>query len=100
MKVWTKVHIKEHSKQIDLVSDALTNYIYRYGPIGSICQKYHVSEEDRMMLEEYTLNRIGGLLMLYLAKDTKRINDILNKYNVTDKIRSNILPEIEGYIEK
>ena len=38
--------------------------------------------------------------MLYLAKDTKRINDILNKYNFKDEIITKISPLIEGYITK
>ncbi len=100
MKVWTKVHIREYSKQVGLISDSLTNYLYRYSPINDICRKYHVSEEDKKSLDIYTANRIAGLLMLYLAKDTSRINDIVNKYNIPDKARENILPEIEGYIEK
>ena len=38
--------------------------------------------------------------MLYLAKDTKRINDILNKYNFKDELIESISPLIEGYITK
>lgn len=100
MKVWTKVHIKEHSKQVDLIGAALTNYIYGYGPIIDIYKKYNISQKDKENLDEYIANRISGLLMLYLARDTKRINDIVNKYNVQSRFNNEIIPEIEGYIEK
>lgn len=100
MKVWTKVHIKDRSKDIEVISDSLKNYLYGYGPITDLCNKYRVSEKDRKLLEQYTANRIGGLLMLYLAQDTARINDIVNKYNFPDKALDEIIPEIEGYINK
>ncbi len=100
MKVWTKVHLKDRSKQVEMISASLTNYLYGYGPISDICKKYHISENDRKILDQYTANRIGGLLMLYLAKDINRINDIANKYNVPDNNLGEIIPEIEGYIEK
>ena len=100
MKVWTKVHIKDHSKQIELITASLTNYIYGNGPILDIYRKYNITQEDRRKLDEYIANRVGGLLMLYLAKDTKRVNDIVNKYNVHSRFNNDILPEIEGYIEK
>ena len=38
--------------------------------------------------------------MLYLAKDVNRINDIVNKYNIPEGIVKEIIPELEGYIEK
>lgn len=100
MKVWTKVHIKDKNKDVEVISKSLTNYLYGYGPILDITRKYRMSPEDRKVLDEYTANRIAGLLMLYLSKDYPRINNIVNKYNV-DAIRlDNIIPEIEGYIEK
>ena len=100
MKVWTKVHLKDRSKQVELISASLTNYVYKYGPIRDIVTKYRIEEKDRNILEQYTANRIGGLLMLYLAKDTKIINDIINKYNIPDGFLQEIIPEIEGYIDK
>ena len=100
MKVWTKVHLRDRSKQVELISASLTNYLYKYGPIYDLCKKYRIKEQDRRILEQYTANRIGGLLMLYLAKDTKRINDIVNKYNIPDGFLQEIIPEIEGYIDK
>ena len=56
--------------------------------------------EDRKELDQYTANRIAGLLMLFLAKDTNRINDIANKYNVDSTKIEELLPEIEGYVNK
>ena len=65
-----------------------------------MARKYKISESDRKIIDQYTANRIAGILLLYLAKDTKRINDIVNKYNIPDGIVQNIIPEIEGYIDK
>ena len=100
MKVWVKVHIKDKNKDIETLSSSFTNYLYGYGPIQDIYRKYNISEEDRNKMDEYTANRIAGLLMLYLSKDYKRINDIANKYNISISRFQNIMPEIEGYIEK
>lgn len=100
MKVWSKVHIKDREKDVDLISRSLTNYLYGYGPIADIVRKYKITPEDRSMLDQYTANRIAGLLMLYLAGDTKRINDIVNKYNIPYGTVHEVVPEIEGYITK
>lgn len=100
MKIWTKVHIKKYDKSIYNISKSFINYLYSTGPITDITSKYNISIEDRKKLEQYTANRIAGLLMLYLAKDVKRINDIANKYNIDNSKIEDILPEIEGYIDK
>lgn len=99
MKIWTKIHISDQKKDIELIAKALTNYLYIYGPITKLIEKYNITPQDLTMLDQYTSNRIAGLLMLYLAKDNKRINDIINKYNITSRV-DNIIPEIEGYINK
>ena len=100
MKIWTKVFIKDKNRDVDLITKSLTNYLYGYGPILDICRKYKISNEDRKILDQYTANRIGGLLMLYLSKDYDRINDICNKYNIEASSVKNITPEIEGYIDR
>ena len=100
MKVWTKVHLKEQDREVEVISKALTNYLYALGTIDDITRKYNISEADRKAHDQYTANRIAGLLMLYLAKDTSRITDIANKYNFTNTMVNNITPEIEGYISK
>ncbi len=100
MKVWTKVRIKDKNKQVELVAKSLTNYLYGYGPILDITRKYNISSSDRKILDQYTANRIAGILMLYLSKDITRINDIANKYNIEASLVDNIFPEIEGYVDK
>lgn len=100
MKYWAKVQIKDKNREVELLSKSFTNYLYGYGPIQDICRKYGISQEDRRILDQYTANRIAGLLMLYLVRDTTRINDIANKYNIDASLVSDILPEIEGYIQK
>ncbi|MBQ3297860.1 MAG: hypothetical protein IJG97_03545 [Bacilli bacterium] len=100
MKIWTKVHIKDKNKDVEAISKSLTNYLYGYGPILDITRKYKITPEDRNIIDSYTANRIAGLLMLYLTKDYSRINNIVNKYNIDAAQLENIVPEIEGYIEK
>lgn len=100
MKIWTKVRLKDYNKKVEVVSKSLTNYIYGYGPMEELSLKYNISDVDRHMIDQYSANRIAGLLMLYLARDTNRINDIVNKYNTPDGIVKEIVPEIEGYITK
>ena len=99
MKIWSKVKIKDESKDVLILSKALTNYLYGYGPILDICRKYNISMEDRLILDKYTSDRIAGLLMLYISKNYDRINDIANKYNLDDNIKD-ITPEIEACINK
>lgn len=100
MKIWTKVHLKDKNKDVEIIAKSLTNYLYGYGPIQTLTRKYKIEEQDRKIIDQYTANRIAGILMLYLAQDITRINDIVNKYNFPDGIIKDILPEIEGYIEK
>lgn len=100
MKVWSKVHITDKNKDVEIISKALTNYLYAYGPISDISKKYNINFIDRVRLNQYTVNRIAGLLLLYLSKDYDRINDIANKYNIDNHQFVDILPEIEGYIDR
>lgn len=100
MKIWTKVHLKDKNKKVELVSRSLTNYLYSYGPAEEVKNKYNISQADYQKMSQYTANRISGILMLYLAKDYKRINDIGNKYNFNNETINTIVPEIEGYISK
>ena len=100
MKIWSKIHIKEKNKDVELIAKSFTNYLYGYGPITKLCRKYKISSEDRKELDQYMANRIAGLILLYLTKDINRINDIANKYNVDINTISDINPEIEAFITK
>lgn len=100
MKIWAKVRIKDKNKEVEDIAKSLTNYIYGYGPILDLTRKYNITPEDRKQIDQYSANRIAGLLMLYLSKDYKRINDIANKYNIEPTTKYEIQPEIEGYVDK
>lgn len=100
MKVWTKIKLTDRDKNIEILSRAVTNYLYKYGPIESILTKYQINTKEKEQLEEYMANRIAGLLMLYLADDKRRIKDIVNKYYTNDSNNQKIIPELEGYIER
>lgn len=98
MKVWTKIKLKEKNRDINIIANSLTNYIVKDSPIIELYSKYNVDVEDKNKIENHIANRIGGLLLLYFSKDTKRINDIVNKYNSNNK--QIVSPELEGYVEK
>lgn len=98
MKVWSKLKLKEQNYQVNLMAKSLANYLYKDGPINDITSKYNISIHDRKILDQYTTNRIAGILMLYIAKNKDRINDIVNKYATSDDVL--VTPELEGYIEK
>jgi len=100
MKVWTNVGIKDDNKDVKLIANSFTNYLYRNGPILDIYYKYNISQNDKYLLEKDIKNKIAGLLMLYLSKNYQRINDIANKYNLNNNDIDSITPVIEAYIEK
>jgi len=100
MKVWTTVKIKDDNKDVKLIANSFSNYLYRNGPILDIYYKYNISQTDKYMLEKDIKDKIAGLLMLYLSKNTERINDIANKYNLNNNDIDTIIPTIEAYIEK
>lgn len=100
MKVWKKAKFLKKDKDIEIITRSYINYIYKYGPINNIIRKYNIDPRDIYSLNQYTANRIAGLLLLYLAKDKKRLNDIVLKYETDDLLVSDIIPEIEGYIER
>ena len=93
MKVWSKVKFKNSDKNVNLIAKTLTNYLchdnFVYQKLGSEAQTY---------VKQDLANKVAGILMLYYAKDYKKISDIVNKYNISSHIE--VTPEIEGYIQK
>jgi hypothetical protein len=98
MKIWTKIKLTDIDKDSEAIANSLTNYLYREGPLTTIKRKYNISSSEIEELDSYTANRIMGLLLLYMVHDTKRINDIVNKYNTNSQKK--ITPELEGYLDK
>ena len=41
MKVWTKVHINNQSKEVNQITASILNYTTGYGPIQDIYRKYN-----------------------------------------------------------
>ena len=80
-------------KYINKLRRSLTNIDY-------LIPASNYLKDDYKEITQYTANRISGILMLYLASDYKRINDIVNKYNIKNESINNIIPEVEGYINK
>ncbi len=100
MKVWKKVKFLKKDKNINIVSQSYINYILKDSPMNDLVRKYHIDPMDLVKLNTYLANRIAGLLVLYMAKDNKRLNDIILKYQTDHLLIGEIIPEIEGYIEK
>ncbi len=98
MKVWTRLRLKDKTREIDISAKSLTNYLYSVGPIADMFNKYPISLREKQEFKKFTADRIAGLLYLYFSHDTKRINDIINKYNLGDNY--DVFAELEGYIEK
>ena len=69
MKVWKTAKFLKKDKNIELITRSYINYIYKYGPINDIIRKYNINPSDVYKLNQYTANRIAGLILLYLAKD-------------------------------
>lgn len=97
MKVWKKVHLKEQDKNINILSNTITNYLYTNGPLEQLCMKYHVNHQE---IKKYIANRIAGILVIYIANDQRRIHDIVNRYYTKETFLSHIVPELEGYIDQ
>ena len=98
MKVWTKVHIKDKNKQVELISKAFTNYLYTYGPILNIFRKYGVSLEDKKALDKYVSNmEIYGETKRIPVNETQYIHFTIN-LNTEEKVElKNVLTYIDIY---
>ena len=100
MKIWRKARFLKKDPKIENIVNSYVNYIYKDGPIQEIGKKYRIEIGDLIKLNQYTADRIAGLLVLYMAKDYKRLNDIIIRYHNKQLLVGDIIPEIEGYIEK
>ena len=99
MKVWKRVRFLKKDKKIDMITKSYVNYIYENSPINEIFDRYKVSPSERVRLNQYIADRIAGLVVLSLANDKERLNDIVIKYYNNQLLVSEIVPEIEGFID-
>lgn len=100
MKIWKKVRFLEKDKKIDGIIRSYVNYIYKDSPINDLAKKYRIDPSDIIKLNQYTADRLAGLLLLAMAKDKERLQDIVLKYQSDQLLVGEIIPELEGYIEK
>ncbi len=98
LKKWTKLRLKDQNRVINQTAKALTNYLYSVGPIPEYMMRNQVSNKEKQEFKKFTADRVAGLLYLYFSKDSKRINDIVNRYSQNEEYE--IFPELEGYIER
>lgn len=99
MKVWKRVRFLKKDKKIDMITKSYVNYIYENSPINEIFDRYKVSPSERVRLNQYIADRIAGLIVLSLANDKERLNDIVIKYYNNQLLVGEIVPEIEGFID-
>lgn len=99
MKVWKRVRFLKKDKKIDMITKSYVNYIYENSPINEIFDRYKVSPSERVRLNQYIADRIAGLVVLSLANDKERLNDIVIKYYNNQLLVGEIAPEIEGFID-
>lgn len=100
MKVWTKVKIEQKNKDVERLIQAYTNYIFKDTSLSKLKAKYQISQEEINTVYQELASRLGGLLILYIGQDQRRLHDIVNRYQSANASFSNQAPEVEGYIEK
>ena len=100
MKVWTKVKITKKDKELEQIVTSYINYIFKDTAFSYLAKKYQMTEYDVQIFYQKLAARIAGVLLLYLADDKKRLQDILNKYSQENVYLKDLIPEVEGYIDR
>ncbi len=100
MKVWTKVQIHQKNKKIEEIVTAYINYLFKDTTLAVLAKKYKIDSNDMMQVYQELASRISGLLILYLGNDKKRLHDILKRYHGENAYLNQIIPEVEGYVDR
>ena len=69
---------------IDTMSKAFVNYIFRFGPVEDMHSKGQLSQDDMKTLNKYMNDRIATLIYLFRNEDWNRLFDFfgaITKYN-------------------
>ena len=100
MKVWKKIRFSKTNKKIDQIIQSYINYVLEESNLLELIYKYKIDKKDILTLNQSLADRMAGIYLLTLAKDEKRLHDIVLKYQHDPIFLKKITPEIEGYIEK
>ena len=100
MKIWRKIHFLKKDKKLERIIHSYVNYVLEGSNFNDLIVKYKISAADIIHLRQQLANRMAGIYLLTIAKDEKRLHDIILKYQQDHLLLEKIIPEIEGYIEK
>ncbi len=67
---------------IDIISIALTHYLFRNGPVEDMHSNGQLSQEDMKTLNKFMVNRIAGLLKTMNNGEWIKIELLLNYYKL------------------
>lgn len=67
---------------IDMISIALTYYLFRNGPVEDIHTSGKLSQEDMKTLNKFMVNRIAGLLKTINSGEWLKLEMLLNYYSL------------------
>ena len=66
---------------IDIISIALTNYLFRKGPVEDMHSEGKLSQKDMKTLNKFMVNRVAGLLKTMHNEDWLKLELLLNFYS-------------------
>ena len=65
-------------ENIDIISKALTHYIFRNGPVEDMHANKQLSQNDMKTLNKYMVNKLAGILSLALNGEWFKLEVLLN----------------------
>lgn len=92
-----------HELDIDVMSKALVNYVFRYGPVEEMHKNKQLSQEDMKTLNQYMNDRIATLIYLFRNEDWERLYaffSVITKHNPPWDKAEILLEEIDKIIGK
>ncbi len=95
-------NLKQGSKErllkednIDIISIALTHYLFRNGPIEDMHSDGKLSQEDMKILNKFMVNRIAGLLKTINNGEWLKLELLLNCYSLFGKDWDKPIPDTD-----
>lgn len=67
---------------IDIISIALTHYLFRNGPVEDMHSNGQLSQEDMKTLNKFMVNRIAGILETMNKGEWMKLELLLNFYKL------------------